>query len=118
MDYRVRETEGGNYIELISATEPLGAEQDALDLIALCWEHEVRAIVIHYAALSNDFFNLKTRVAGEMMQKFVNYGIKVAVVAPNEAFQEDRFKEMARETNKGNQVGVFDSIEAAESWLL
>ena len=118
MNYQIREIESKKYIELISTTEPLSTENDALDLIALCWEHETIALMIHYAALSEDFFKLKTKLAGNMIQKFINYGIKAAAIIPQETTQKGRFKEMAMETNKGNHFRLYESKEEAEKWLL
>jgi len=118
MNYLIREIENKKYIELISATEPLSTENDALDLIALCWEHETHALMIHCTALSEDFFKLKTKVAGDIIQKFINYGIKAAAIIPQETIQKGRFKEMAMETNKGNHFRLYESKEDAEKWLL
>ncbi|MBP1991641.1 DUF4180 domain-containing protein [Paenibacillus eucommiae] len=118
MNYQIREIDSKKYIELISTTEPLSTENDALDLVALCWEHETYALMIHYTALSEDFFKLKTKLAGNMIQKFINYGIKAAVIIPQETIQTARFKEMAMETNKGNHFRLYESKEEAEKWLL
>lgn len=118
MNYQVREIESKKYIELISSTGPLSTENDALDLIALCWEHEANALMINYTALSEDFFKLKTKVAGDIMQKFINYSIKAAIVVPQETIQKGRFKEMATETNKGNHFRLYESKKEAEKWLL
>lgn len=118
MNYQIREIENKKYIELISTAEPLGTENDALDLIALCWEHGINALMIHYTALSEDFFKLKTKSAGNIIQKFINYGIKAAAIIPQETIQKGRFKKMAMETNKGNHFRLYESIEEAEQWLL
>lgn len=118
MNYQIREIESKKYIELMSTTEPLSTENDALDLVALCWEHETNALMIHYAGLSEDFFKLKTKLAGNMMQKFTNYAIKAAVIIPQDTIQKGRFKEMAMETNKGNHFRLYESKEEAEKWLL
>ncbi|TVX94047.1 DUF4180 domain-containing protein [Paenibacillus agilis] len=118
MNYQIREIESKKYIELISTTEPLSTENDALDLIALCWEHETNVLMIHYATLSEDFFKLKTKLAGNMIQKFTNYGIKATAIIPQETIQKGRFKEMAMETNKGNHFRLYESKEEAEKWLL
>lgn len=118
MDYRIRESERGKYIELMSAAEPLRTENDALDLIALGWEHETQAVLIHGEALSEDFFKLRTKSAGDMIQKFTNYGMKVAAIIPRETTQQGRFKEMASETNNGPHFRIYDRIEEAEQWLL
>jgi hypothetical protein len=118
MNYQINEIENKKYIELISTTEPLCKENDALDLIALCWEHKANALMIHYAALSEEFFKLKTKVAGNIIQKFINYGIKAAAIIPKQTVQKGRFKEMAMETNKGNHFRLYESKEEAEKWLL
>lgn len=118
MNYQIREIEKKKYIELISNTKSLSEENDALDLIALCWEHEANAFMIHYVALSEDFFKLKTKVAGNIIQKFINYAIKVAIIVPQETIQKGRFNEMAMETNKGNHFRLYESKEEAEKWLI
>lgn len=118
MNYQIREIDNKKYIELISSTEPLSTENHTLDLIALCWEHETNSLMIHYAAISEDFFKLKTKVAGNMIQKFINYGIKAAAIVPQETIQKGKFKEMAMETNKSNHFRLYESKEEAEKWLL
>ncbi|NRS47442.1 DUF4180 domain-containing protein [Brevibacillus sp. HB2.2] len=118
MNYEIRVIESKKYIELISTTEPLSTENNALDLVALCWEHETYALMIHYAALSEDFFKLKTKLAGNIIQKFINYGIKAAAIIPQETIQKGIFKQMAMETNKGNHFRLYESKEEAEKWLL
>ncbi|HUM43632.1 MAG TPA: DUF4180 domain-containing protein, partial [Fervidobacterium sp.] len=37
-------------------------------------------IVINKEAICEEFFDLSTRLAGEILQKFVNYNIKIAIV--------------------------------------
>jgi PadR family transcriptional regulator, regulatory protein AphA len=118
MNYQIREIDNKKYIELISTTDALSTENDALDLVALCAEHETILLMIHYAALSQDFFKLKTRVAGNMLQKFINYGIKTSAVIPQEVMEKGRFREMALETNKGNHFRMYENKEEAEKWLL
>lgn len=118
LNYQIREKENKKYIELISTTETLSTENDALDLVALCWEHETYLLMIHYTALSQDFFKLKTKVAGNFIQKFINYNIQAVVIIPQEIIQKDRLKEMVVETNKGNHFRMYESKEEAERWLL
>ncbi|WP_026477504.1 DUF4180 domain-containing protein [Alkaliphilus transvaalensis] len=118
MNYQIREIENKKYIELISSTEPLSTENDLLDLIALSWEQETSLLMIHHTALAQDFFKLKTRVAGNFIQKFTNYNIKAVVIIPQETILKGKIKEMATETNKGNHFRIYESKEEAERWLL
>jgi hypothetical protein len=117
MNYKINTKNGKKYIELFSASVPLKAEADALDIVALCGENDTYLLMVRRDALSGDFFDLKTRAAGGIIQKFVNYHIKTVIVIPEDA-QGARFREWAGESNKGSQFGVFSSREDAEKWLL
>lgn len=106
------------YLEIISAATPISTENDALELVALCGEHDTNLLMIHYTALSEDFFKLKTKVAGSILQKFMNYRIKAVAVLPNEIIQKGRFRELALEMNKGNYFRMYESKDSAGKWLL
>ena len=118
MNYKVVEKENGKYIECISAETPLCTEQDALDLVAVCGENETNLLALHAGALAEDFFRLRTGVAGQMLQKFVNYHMKVAVIITNESIVKGKFKELLAESNKGNDFRTFNTALEAENWLL
>lgn len=118
MNYKISVNGTKKYVELISAQPPLSTEQDAVDLVALCIENETNLLMLHTQALADDFFNLRTRIAGNMLQKFVNYHVKTAAVIPKELVGKGKFKEMVAESNKGNHFRVFEGREDAESWLL
>ncbi len=106
------------YVECTYAANPLGSEQDALDLIALCGDNDTNLLMLHERALSEDFFKLKTKIAGAMLQKFSNYRMKVALVISKDITGKGKFKELTSEANRGNQFRVFSTREDAEVWLV
>lgn len=118
MDYQVKQKNNQTYMEVVSAAPLLGSEQDALDLVALFSGQDTALLMIHFAAFSEDFFNLKTRVAGNFIQKLVNYGVKTVALIPDEILQKGRFREMALELNRGSHFRMYADIEEAEGWLL
>ncbi|GEM44518.1 DUF4180 domain-containing protein [Deinococcus cellulosilyticus] len=118
MNHQVIEHKNQKYIEVTSSSPLLGSEQDALDLVALGMEQQTGLLLLHAEALSEDFFQLKTGVAGAMLQKFINYHMKTAVVLADQEGQHLRFREMVSEANKGQAFRVFETREAAENWLL
>lgn len=118
MNYKVIEKNSKKYIECISMEIPLSAERDALDLISLCIENNTGSLIIHEEALSEDFFNLRTGLAGAILQKFMNYHIKAAVIIVSEEKISGRFREMVIETNKGNDFRVYKNFDEAEKWIL
>lgn len=118
MNYKVIEKENKRYIELISCEAPINTEQDALDLIGLCGGHDTCLLMLHSQVLSDDFFKLKTGVAGAVLQKFTNYQIKVVAVVPEERVSVGKFKDMMIETNRGNQFRIYWDRAEAEKWLI
>jgi hypothetical protein len=106
-----------NYIESLPETR-LSTEQDALDLIAACGEHDTYLLMLQAEGISEDFFKLKTGLAGKVLQKFVNYNVKVALIIPVGQKINGKFKELIAESNKGNDFRVFNTILEAENWLL
>jgi DNA-binding PadR family transcriptional regulator len=118
MNYSVRQKNNQRYIECFLAEPPLSTEQEALDLVALCGENDTNLMMLHADALSEDFFKLKTRIAGMILQKFVNYRVKTAIVLPGDLKIMGKFKELMVESNRGNEYRVFNNVTEAENWLL
>ena len=116
MNYKIITKNNKKYVELFSVPVPLRTEADALDAVALCGEADANRLMIHHEALSGDFFRLKTRVAGGIIQKFVNYRVKAAAVVPADVMT-GRFTQWAGESNRGSQFGLFTDRESAEAWL-
>jgi hypothetical protein len=121
MRFALVEREGagaGSYVMSDSAQEPLRTEEDVMDVIAAAWEHGVNKVMLQEQALSDEFFQLRTGLAGLALQKFVNYQIRTAAVISNEAAIQGRAREMVTELNKGRDFRVFASMADAEAWLL
>lgn len=117
MNYRVVNKNNFKYIEFASEVWKLSSEQDVVDCISICMENDIYTIMFPSKVLSEDFFNLKTRLAGMALQKFMNYHVKVAVIIEDEEGYNDRFKEMIMEANKGKNFRTFKNIAEAESWI-
>ncbi|MFD3447149.1 DUF4180 domain-containing protein [Microbacteriaceae bacterium 4G12] len=79
--------------------------QSALDLMATVqYEVGCNRIVINKALLSENFFDLKTRLAGEILQKFINYRVKVAIVGDFSVYSSQSLKDFIYECNNGNDI--------------
>jgi PadR family transcriptional regulator, regulatory protein AphA len=105
------------YTESNDDSRFLRKEQDALDIIAVCGEHDTQLVLIYEQNLSSDFFNLATGLAGAFFQKCVNYQVKVAFVIKFDNVKSERFKELISESNKSNHIRFFEDKQAAEKWL-
>ncbi len=118
MNYHLREKNNQKYLVILSAGKPLASEQDALDIVGACMEYEVSQVLIHASALADDFFDLSSRLAGNILLKLGNYRVKTVVVLDDGQKLTEKFEEFMAETNRGTSFAVFRDKEDAENWLL
>ena len=84
---------------------------------ALAASVEQGGLVIDEKQLSADFFDLKTGLAGLVLQKFVNYRTKLAVIVRDPSGYGARFSELAYEHRTHPTVRFFNSEQPARQWL-
>ncbi|TGY44058.1 DUF4180 domain-containing protein [Clostridium sartagoforme] len=118
MKYNVVNKNNESYIILNNNGTKISSEQDMLDIIGFCFESGVNSVAIDGNILSDEFYDLKTKILGMSLQKFINYNIRLAIIINEEKLLSDRFKELKLELNKGGNIRVCHSIEEAEIWLV
>ena len=98
-------TENGVAIALVTGTCALTDEQTALDLIMEArYTLGAERIAIEKAAVSPDFFILSTGLAGAVLQKFINYGAKLAVYGDYSGYTSKPLRDFIRESNRGRDI--------------
>ncbi|GAA4533950.1 DUF4180 domain-containing protein [Nonomuraea ferruginea] len=98
---------------------PVRTERDALDLIGDAWYHRAHFVAIPAGRLHEDFWRLSTRVAGEIIQKFANYRIKVAVIGDISEYvaSSGALRDWVREANRGDELWFLPDLEALRARL-
>lgn len=86
---------------------------DIIDLIAEIGQHDCNAMIINESSLNKDFFDLKTRFAGEILQKFSNYRVQLAITGNFSKYPGKSLRDFIRECNRGNQIFFVASIPEA-----
>ena len=101
MDIKVK-----NGIAVIRSDEVIITDvQSALDLMATVrYEVGCDSIAIYKTAVSGDFFILSNGIAGEILQKFVNYCFKLAIIGDYSVYTSKPLKDFIYESNKGNHI--------------
>ncbi|WP_335582436.1 DUF4180 domain-containing protein [Candidatus Formimonas warabiya] len=86
--------------------------QSALDLIATVrYETGCDRMALNKGAITEEFFRLSTGLAGEILQKFVNYRLKFAIIGDFSCYSSKPLKDFIYESNRGRDV-FFVSAEA------
>jgi PadR family transcriptional regulator AphA len=117
VDYEVREIDKQRYVECAAGLKCIENEGDALDLVAACIENDTNRLLLPEGILPPEFYELRTGLAGKILQKFVNYSIRVAAVVDPEMVNQGRFREMVVELNQGRHFRIFDNCTEASEWL-
>lgn len=67
--------------------------------------------------LAPEFFDLRTGLAGELFQKFINVRKRVAIVILDPTVYGERFSELAYEHSTHKLVRITRSEDEARAWL-
>ena len=105
------------FAECDHTTKLVSSEQDAVDLIGFCGYHQTNNLLLYTDNVDESFFDLKSQLAGKVLQKCMNYYMRVAMVLSLDIKDNKRFSEMVLETNKGNHFRIFKTRDEAIDWL-
>ena len=109
--------ENNKEIAVINSNEILISDvQSALDFMATVrYETGCDLIVINKEAICESFFDLKTKIAGEVLQKFINYHIKIAIVGDFSGYKSNSLRDFIYESNRGRDIFFLpDKMQAIE----
>ncbi len=113
MKLKAFEKNGKQIAQLISNEVEIRNTQDALDLMANANYQGASRVIVGQENLAPPFYNLKTGVAGEIVQKFSQYGMFLAIVGEFEGNPSDAFQAFVIESNRGSYLYFAPTIEAA-----
>ncbi len=89
--------------------------QQLLDAMATAGYLGASAMAAYAESLGQAFFDLKTGIAGEMLQKFSNYHMRLAIIGDFSNVSSRSLRDFIRESNRGNTVRFAQSLESALS---
>lgn len=93
--------------------------QSALDLLmSASYEAGTKNIVIDKELITEEFFILSTGLAGEILQKYINYGGRIAIYGDYSHYTSKPLKDFIYESNNGKDVFFVSSKEEAIEKIL
>lgn len=108
-------TDNGTDIAVISSDQKMIVDvQSALDMaMTVKYETNTTKIVIDKNLICDDFFILSTGIAGEILQKFINYQVKLAVYGDYSHYTSKPLKDFIYESNQGKDFFFVSTKEDA-----
>lgn len=96
--------------ELISEDTIIHTIEDGLDLLGNLYYQGFDKIILYEKNITPDFFDLKSGIAGEILQKFTNYRVRIFIVGDFSKYTSKSLHDFMRESNRGKQVNFTTSI--------
>ncbi|MGR6319600.1 DUF4180 domain-containing protein [Micromonospora soli] len=115
---RIQQRAGVPVLVCDPAGPPIASERDALDLIGAAFLG-ARAVAVPADRLDPSFFSLGTRFAGEVMQKFVNYRLRLVVVGDisRHLAASAALRALVAESNRHDHVWFVPDLAALDERL-
>jgi hypothetical protein len=112
MNIRIKEINGLKLAVVVSREKLIIDAQSALDvMMTIQYETGCSRIAMNKEAIAEDFFILSSGLAGEVLQKFINYHIKFAMIGDFTKYTSKPLKDLIYECNKGKDI-FFASSES------
>lgn len=105
-----------NGIQLAEITSPdllIQTAEDGLDLLGNLYYQDFDRIILYQENISPEFFDLKTGLAGEILQKFTTYRVRLVIIGEFETFTSKSLQDFMRESNQRKQVNFVPTLSEA-----
>lgn len=105
--------------EVMAENEVIANAEDGLDLLGNLYYQGFDKIIIYQKNITPTFFDLKTGIAGEILQKFSNYRVRLAIIGDFSGYPSQSIRDFIRESNRTGHVNfVATVLEAIEKLRL
>lgn len=99
--------------EVNSETVIINNVEDGLDLMGNLYYQGFDKIIIHEKNITPIFFDLKNGIAGEILQKFSTYRVRLAIIGDYSKFTSKSLNNFIYESNKGRHINFVTSKSEA-----
>ena len=99
--------------ELIADELIIRDQESGTELLGNLYYQGFDRVLLHAQNITPDFFDLKTGIAGEVLQKFSTYRVRVAIVGDFSNVASNSLRDFIRESNAGGHVMFLTSKEEA-----
>ena len=116
--YVVHEQGGHRTAEVQADGIVVRSAADMLDIVgSVIWNDTADSIAVHEKDITPEFFDLRTGIAGDILQKCSNYQFRLAVIGAFDVYPSASLQAFIRECNRGRHVVFVDAVqEALDMW--
>ena len=113
MEIKIHYVNGLQLAEVVATDVVIKTAEDGLDLLGTIYYQGFDRVIMHQANITPDFFNLRSGMAGEILQKFSNYRVRLAIVGDFSQYSSKSFNDFVFESNKAGHINFVSSLAEA-----
>lgn len=83
----------------------------AQEFLQMMMDAAADGIIVHQENIDAKFFDLQSGLAGEMLQKVVNYRLRLAIVGDFSVYESKSVKAFILESNRANRIVFVETVE-------
>ena len=110
MEIKTHNIEDTKVAEIITDKVILRSTEDRLDLLGNLYYQGFDKIIIHEKNITPEFFDLKTKIAGEILQKFAQYQMPLIIVGDFSKYKSKSLNDFIFESNKSQQINFIKDL--------
>lgn len=100
-------------ISLDLSNRKIKTVDDLMNFFGDLYANNCIGIIIHKNVLDDSFFDLKTGIAGEILQKLSTYRMKLAIIGDFSNIESKSLRDFIRESNRRKFVNFVESFDQA-----
>lgn len=110
MEIKTHNIDNTKVAEIITDKVILRSTEDGLDLLGNLYYQGFDKIIIHEKNITPGFFDLKTKIAGEILQKFAQYQMPLIIVGDFSKYKSKSLNDFIFESNKSQQINFIKDL--------
>jgi hypothetical protein len=104
MNIETHQLKNTRIAEVIAPGVLIRKADEGIDLLGNLYYQQYDCIILYEKNLNPAFFDLSTGMAGELLQKFSNYNMKLAIVGDFSKYESESLQDFMSESNKGGKI--------------
>ena len=110
MEIKTHNIDNTKVAEIITDKVILRFTEDGLELLGNLYYQGFDKIIIHEKNITPEFFDLRTKIAGEILQKFAQYQMPLIIVGDFSKYQSKSLNDFIFESNKSKQINFIEDL--------
>ena len=110
MEIKTHNIDNTKVAEIITDKVILRSTEDGLELLGNLYYQGFDKIIIHEKNITPKFFDLRTKIAGEILQKFAQYQMPLIIVGDFSKYKSKSLNDFIFESNKSQQINFIKDL--------